>query len=437
MKKVYLVLLIFSYFISNGQISYFGNNQVPTSSGITSLSAGITAKFAHWESAKDMTPLSDGTAIDSIPDLTSNNRKLSNTGTARPLYYSTRCNGYPSWYFDGTNDCFNIPTYTTRGACMVVNVDSTRTSFPILEGLYGSRSTASPNSYWGTDGAFALLDFSPSGNVGTINTYASTGRNFFLPAGNIFKVVCFTTTTGVTDANGWQIMSDRKYGTRFWKGNCSEVIGFSTIPTKKELDTINSYLWTKYNLTTPINFIQDGNSIGVGVGAYVRDSIGICAYRNFSAGGQTTLQRFFAAPTAVDTCYGFPYGNKQVVYLLEGTNDLVTNANVDTCYEHFIRYINARKAAGWKVVVSTILSRDTTINPGVGYEAKRQALNTLLTSMAQDNTFKVVDFGQDANLGSTLAYQNLTYFSDGIHPTATGYKLIAKYVANVIKSFTW
>lgn len=436
MRKILFVILLLIASLSNAQISFFGNNQVSASSGITSLSAGIKAKFAHHESAKDMTPLSDGTAIDSVADLTSNNRKLSNTGTARPLYYSTRCNGFPSWYFDGTNDCFNIPTYTTRGGCMVVNVDSTRSSFALLEGLYGSRSTASPNAYWGTDGVTSLLDFSPSGNVGTINTYASTGRNFFLPQGNIFKVVCFTTTTGVTDANGWQIMSDRKFGPRFWKGYCSEVIGFSTIPTKKELDTINSYLWTKYNLTTPINFIQDGNSIGIFVGTYVRDSIGICAYRNFSAGGQTTLQRFFQAPTAVDTCYGFPYGNKQVVYLLEGTNDLATTMNVDSSYEHFTRYINARKAVGWKVVVSTILSRDTTLN--AGYEAKRQALNTLITSMPQDNNFKVVNFGQDANLGSTMAYANTTYFSaDGIHPTVTGYKLIAKYVANVIKSFTW
>ena len=433
MKKFCFILLLFSHSISNGQISYFGNNQTSTSSGITSLSAGIIAKMAHWSSAKDMTPLADGTAIDSIPDLTSNNRKLSNTSTARPLYYSTGCNGYPTWRFDGTNDAFNIPTYTTRGACMVVNVDSTRTSFVLLEGFYGSRSTSSPNSFWGTDGGNTMFDFSPSGNYQWMNSYPATARNFFYPSGNTFRVICFTTSTGVTDANGWQIGSDRKFGTRFLKGNISEVIGFSTYPTKKEIDTINSYLWTKYNLTTPYNFVQDGNSIGVGVGAYVRDSIGLNRYVNTSAGGQTTFQRFQQAPTAVDTCLGFPY-TKQVVYLLEGTNDLIS-MSADSAYAHMVAYRDARLAAGWKVVISTVLSRDTTLN--AGYEAKRQALNTLITSMPQDNTFKVVDFGQDANLSSTLAYQNLTYFSDGIHPAVAGYKLIGKYVSAVIKSFTW
>jgi len=220
-----------------------------SSSGITSLSAAITSKFAHWSSAKDMTPLADGTAIDSIPDLTTNDRKLSNTGTSRPQYKTTACNGYPSWYFDGTNDAFNIPTYTTRGGCLVVNCDSTRTSFALLEGFYGSRSTSSPNAYWGTDGGSTVLDFSPSGNYNWLNTYAMTGRNWFYPSGNTFRVICFTTSTGVTDATGWQIGSDRKFGTRFLKGNISEVMGFSTYPTKKELDTINDYLWTKYNLS--------------------------------------------------------------------------------------------------------------------------------------------------------------------------------------------
>ena len=435
MKIIVFILFFFVSIILNAFPPSTHGIIKPVSGSSYPFSNAIMSKIAHWQSAKDMPALADGTAIDSVQDISGNNRTISNTSTARPLYYSTRNNGYPSWYFDGTNDVFNIPTYTTRGGCLVVNVDSTRTSFALLEGFYGSRSTASPNAYWGTDGGSTILDFSPSGNYQWMDAYAATGRNFFYPSGNTFRVICFTTSTGVTDATGWQIGSDRKFGSRFLKGNISEVIGFSGYPTKKQLDTINDYLWTKYNLLRPINFVQDGNSIGLGGGAYTRDSIGLCAYSNMSVGGQNTFYNYQNAPTKVDTSYGYPYGNKQVVYLLEGTNDLI-NFGADSCYAHMMLYANARIAVGWKVVISTVLSH-TPSGVRAGYEADRVALNVLINATTQTNSLKIVDFGQDANLSDPSAYSNTTYFSDGIHPTATGYKLIAKYASQVIKSFTW
>lgn len=407
---------------------------VHSTTSAQTLSANIISKMFHWQSAKDMPALSDGTAIDSIQDLSGHGNTISNTGTSRPQYYATKCNGLPAWYFDGTNDVFNIPPYTTRGAIMVVNVDSTRTSFALLEGFYGSRSTSSPNSYWGTDGGTSIFDFSPSGNPFWINSYFGASRNFFLPNGKTFKVIAMNTSAGVTDATGFQFGSDRKFGTRFLKGYISEVMGFSTMPTNKEIDTITSYLWSKYNMTTPYNFVQDGNSIGVYCGSYVRDSLGISRMTNVSVGGQTTVDRYNAAPTSVDTCIRFPF-TKNIVYLLEGTNDLLT-FGADSCYAHMMAYATARQVAGWKVAISTVLSR-TPSGARAGYETSRDSLNTLLNNTTQTSSFKIVNFGQDSNLSDPNAYSNTTYFSDGIHPTATGYKLIAKYVANVIKSFTW
>lgn len=361
-----------------------------TASSTPTLSANIISKMFHWQSAKDMPALSDGTAIDSIQDLSGHGNTISNTGTSRPQYYSTKCNGYPAWYFDGSNDVLNIPSYTTRGAIMVVNVDSTRSDFSLLEGFYGSRSTSSPNSYWGTDGSKAILYFSPSGNPFWINSYFGSGRNFFLPNGKTFKVIAMNTSAGVTDATGFQIGSDRKFGTRFLKGYISEVMGFSTMPTNKEIDTITSYLWSKYNMTTPYNFVQDGNSIGVSVGTYVRDSLGICRMTNVSVGGQTTVDRYVAAPTAVDTCKRFPF-TKDVVYLLEGTNDLIA-FGADSCYAHMMAYATARQAAGWKVAISTVLSR-TPSGVRAGYEADRVALNVLINATTQTSTLKIVNFG--------------------------------------------
>lgn len=431
MKKLLFILLLFSNFINAMPPSIHGVLKPLTS---YPFSNAIMSKIAHWQSAKDMPALSDGTAIDSIQDISGNNHTISSTSTARPLYYSTKTNGFPAWYFDGTNDVFNIPPYTTRGAIMVVSVDSTRTSFTLLEGFYGSRSTASPNSYWGTDGATSIFDFSPSGNPCWINSYPATGRNFFLPNGKTFKVIAMNTSAGVTDATGFQIGSDRKYGTRFFKGYISEVIGFSSMPTNKEIDTITSYLWTKYNMTKPINLVVDGNSISIAVAPFLRDSIGICRYTLVGASGQTTVQRTAAAPTSVDTCLRFPF-TKNVVYLLEGTNDLGT-FGADSCYTHLMTYANARISAGFKVVISTVLSR-TPSGVRAGYETSRDSLNTLLVNTTETNSLKIVNFGQDANLGATLAYLNGTYFSDGIHTTPTGSKLCASYVKVKVDLFTW
>lgn len=404
---------------------------MPTSTVITSLGPGITSNFAHWQSAYSSSG-SGGTAIDSVVDLSGNSRTISATGTARPLYYPTGVNGKPSWLFDGTNDLFNIPSYTTRGGIIVVN--NLRSNLYSLEGFYGSRSNTSPFAYLGSNAGDGIQEFSPSGT----NTRVNNNKllSFNTPSQATLKVISFQTTTGVTDATGYQVGCDRGAVGRFVNGYYCEVIGLSGVITQKQLDTIYAYEWNKWGITTPINFVVDGNSIGSYVNLYLRDTIlktVACRQTNMSISGQTTFQRFLLAPTTVDTLYGFPY-DKNVVLLIEGTNDLI-NMSADSAYEHFTRYISARQAVGYKVAISTVISRDTTLNPG--YEAKRIALNNMITSMTQTNNFKVVDFGVDALLSAPAAYQNTTYFSDGIHPTATGYRLMAYYVAPIIKSFTW
>ena len=89
-------------------------------------------------------------------------------------------------------------------------------------------------------------------------------------------------------------------------------------------------------------------------------------------------------------------------------------------------YLDARIAAGWdatKIVVCTMLPR-TGDN-----DATRAAYNTALVSAANARGCKLARLDLDATIGPDGADTNLTYFSDGTHPTDAGHAIIATLIA--------
>lgn len=112
--------------------------------------------------------------------------------------------------------------------------------------------------------------------------------------------------------------------------------------------------------------------------------------------------------------------------VMAGTNGIILGGHsAATEYADFQIYIAARIAAGWPVaniVVCTMLPRTGDV------DATRLAYNTSLIGGAATYGYKLARLDLDPNIGPDGADTNLTYFSDGTHPTDAGHAIIASII---------
>jgi hypothetical protein len=110
-------------------------------------------------------------------------------------------------------------------------------------------------------------------------------------------------------------------------------------------------------------------------------------------------------------------GGKNVLVFWAGVN---SGALGTLIYEDQLAYLQARKAAGWKIVWCTEIDA----NPANWHATNWPALNTKIRA-GHSVADVLVDLGADARL---MDYTNATYFSDGIHLTAAGYGVVKTLV---------
>lgn len=124
-----------------------------------------------------------------------------------------------------------------------------------------------------------------------------------------------------------------------------------------------------------------------------------------------------------------------------GTND-ISSSNVSgaTLYANMVTLCQARQAAGWKVVVVTILPRNNTTgtyNTPALFYAQSSAFNALVRSNWRSFANAIADVGGDGLIGQAASYLNTSYYwTDGIHPNSQGSSIIARYVRNAISSIS-
>lgn len=149
------------------------------------------------------------------------------------------------------------------------------------------------------------------------------------------------------------------------------------------------------------------------------------AYLNFAVSG-STLTDLNNRATMVDAAY--TPSKTCVLSVLIGANDLFASGDTNAFVAGLKTYCNARKSAGWKVVVCTIIS-DCSAN----VNTRRAPVNGAIRA---DNSFydALADFGGDAIMGADATCSNTTYFSDGVHPTAAGYTILAPLSSASISS---
>jgi len=130
------------------------------------------------------------------------------------------------------------------------------------------------------------------------------------------------------------------------------------------------------------------------------------------------------APTKIDP-YVWSSLTKDILIGWEGTNDLYYGASATTAYNNLVTYYTARRAAGFKVIVTTLLPRSNAGTPG-SFEADRQTVNTNLRNNWASFGDALADVGADANMGDAGDELDLTYYdADKVHPNQTGNDYLA------------
>lgn len=110
--------------------------------------------------------------------------------------------------------------------------------------------------------------------------------------------------------------------------------------------------------------------------------------------------------------------------LLIGANDYPVNAA--TYVARIAAYCNARRAAGWLVIICTI-----TPKVDAGFNTFRAAVNTLIRA---DTSFYdgLADFAADPVMGPDAAAADITLYGDTVHPTQLGQNNLAAILVPVI-----
>lgn len=135
-------------------------------------------------------------------------------------------------------------------------------------------------------------------------------------------------------------------------------------------------------------------------------------------------------------------GQRSVANIAFGANDfgpLTTTPTVsaNAVWQREAANIQALKAAGCIVFVSTMLSHTGTDTGGNTLDADKDAFNAVIRQHANDSDVDgITDNAANALMGADGANTNLTYFGgDGIHPTQTGQNLMAVTFANALNYF--
>ena len=139
------------------------------------------------------------------------------------------------------------------------------------------------------------------------------------------------------------------------------------------------------------------------------------------------------AATQVDARYD-PYGDQDVCVVMAGGGDISNGREPAGIYDDLVRYCLGRRAAGFRVVVVTLLPRCFPLH----FETDRQRLNGLIRNGWTAFADGLADVAADARIGdSGDNFDRRYYVRDAVHPNAAGYGVMAAVTAPVLNGFAW
>ena len=187
--------------------------------------------------------------------------------------------------------------------------------------------------------------------------------------------------------------------------------------------------------------VFDGDSLTTGIGAaagqdYPTQCLALInqglTKTNVAANGQTIPGMAADAAAQIDVLYDAAR-SRNVLVIWGGENDLYGGASAADTITALSGSCTARRAAGWKVVVLTLLPCSYTDTPA-GYEAARQAVNTSIRANWATYADRIADIAANTTIGDAGDEENTTYYADRLHMTAAGYAIVAGIVKTAIES---
>jgi len=250
--------------------------------------------------------------------------------------------------------------------------------------------------------------------------------------GTVYRIVIMfdaqTIGAWVNNVRGWSIWTTAATG---MNATTAKVTGFAT--------GTNFIAWPGYvnpdtgSAVTPDLIVFDGDSLTSGTGATITypDRLmsklqGYATRLNFGVGGATWSDLSSDAATQVDALYNSSTHARNVCVVWCGTNSLgagLTAAQVITAMES---YCNARRAAGWSVVVLTLLPRGDASKPA-NFEENRQIINAHMRANYASFATALADVAGDTRIGDAGCENDTNYFSaDKLHLVDGGYEIVAQ-----------
>jgi lysophospholipase L1-like esterase len=120
-------------------------------------------------------------------------------------------------------------------------------------------------------------------------------------------------------------------------------------------------------------------------------------------------------------------GKKNILTIQVGANDLVglDAAGVTAYLVRYAAVCDEVRAAGVSLAIGTVLPRS---DLAASFNTNRATVNTAISGWVGSGVGKhvdaVFDFAGDATMGPDAAASDLTYYQDGVHPTAAGQAIL-------------
>jgi lysophospholipase L1-like esterase len=187
-----------------------------------------------------------------------------------------------------------------------------------------------------------------------------------------------------------------------------------------------------------LNIVADGNSYVVGYPSYtsfptlIGTSLGLTVV-NFGVSGQTTPQMITDEGSQVLPTYDATKTN--ILLVCEGGNDIYFNGSATNAVANMKTYCNAARAAGFKVILTTVIHRNESTPFGddaTTYNSKLDAFNAGV--LADKSFYDYIIRPDTAAIFQT--YSNGGYHIDEVHPNQAGQQKFADLFVVGINAMT-
>ena len=212
-----------------------------------------------------------------------------------------------------------------------------------------------------------------------------------------------------------------------YTGDLAAVFIYDRALSAAKTNALNAYLDSRYGLALKADWVKQIVTVG--------DSIAGGSEAGNGSGFAAQIAAHFAPSDVYSLGFGIGYmgvqdlideaatidallsaGMTNVLQVFVGTNDIVLRSRTGAAtYADLSAYCAARRSAGWKVVVSTVLPRSTG-------QSEIDALNTSIRANWATFADALVDAAADASLDDNT---DTNFFNaDAVHPNTAGHGVL-------------